>query len=102
MGLAAHTPSAQDATTAQLEQRALESQARALCEQTQQLATDARSRGVLRSREGSLQSAVFDERRYQLMQLLDAVSATVSEARMARLQQLIGALEFSCSYFRSV
>ena len=102
MGLVAHKQSAEAETTARLEQRALELHARALCEQAQQLATDARSRGVLRSREGNLQSAVFDERRYQVMQLLDAVSNTVSEARMARLQQLIGALEFSCNYFRSV
>jgi len=102
MGLAAKRLSAEAETTARLEQRALEQQARALCEQTQQLANDARSRGVLRSREASLQSAVFAERCYQVMQLLDAATSGVSEARMARLQQLISALEFSRSFFRSV
>jgi hypothetical protein len=48
-----------------------------------------------------MQAEVFAERREQVMRLLDtATTAEIDEPRMARLEKLIGALEFSRSYFR--
>ena len=88
--------------TARLEQQALEKMARVLCDHTQQLASDARSRGALGSREASLQEQVFAERRQQALQLLDARAPRSDEGRMARLEKLIQALQFSRSYFLNV
>jgi hypothetical protein len=89
-------------STARLEQLALEKLARVLCDHTQQLASDARSRGVLRSREASLQAQVFAERREQALQLLDVTPARIDENRMARLEKLIQGLQFSRSYFLNI
>lgn len=88
--------------TARLEQQALEKLARVLCDHTQQLASDARSRGALGSREASLQAQVFAERREQALQLLDATAPRIDETRMARLEKLIQALQFSRSYFLNI
>ncbi len=85
--------------TARLEQQALEKMARVLCDHTQQLASDARSRGVLGSREASLQEQVFAERRQQALQLLEAAAPRSDESRMARLEKLIQALQFSHTLF---
>jgi len=92
----------EDLEAARLEQRALEKLARALCEHTQQLATAARSRGALGSREATLQSQVFAERRQQALQLLDVTAARIDESHMARLEKLVRALQFSRSYFLNI
>jgi hypothetical protein len=86
-------------TPANLEFRVLRKRARALCEQTCQLVAAARSRGELQSREARLQVEVFGERRVQVLQLLLPGSATIDEARLARLEQLISALLLSHAYF---
>ena len=102
MGLKSNSCRRDPGVTADLELRALEKLARALCDHTQQLAADARSRGVLRSREAGLQTEVFDERRRQIMQVLDTDSPEVAEPRMARLEKLIEAVSFSRDYFMNV
>lgn len=88
--------------TARLEQRALEKMACALCEHSQRLLAQARARGVLQSREADFQVEVFAERRAQVGRLLDAPAAGPDESRMARLEQLVTALECSRGYFRNL
>ncbi len=85
-------------TTARLELRALERMARALCEHTEQLTSEARTRGALGSREASLQLLVFDERRTQAMQLLDA-PVRCQETQIARLERIVEALSCSREFF---
>lgn len=87
---------------AHLEARALEKMARALCEHSRQLLAAARARGALRSREANLQVEVFTERCAQAGELLQAVDAPAKESRIARLEQLVSALECSCGYFREL
>jgi hypothetical protein len=102
MDLAGETRNEDVEATARLEQRALEKLARVLCDHTQQLASAAGSRGALRSREASLQAQVFAERRAQALQLLDAAAPRSDESRMARLERVIQALQFSRSYFLNI
>jgi hypothetical protein len=89
-------------STARLEQRALEKMASALCEHAQGLLARARSRGVLKSREADFQVQVFAERQQQVGKLLQAPASSPDESRMARLEQLVSALECSRGYFRNL
>lgn len=86
---------------AALEARALEGMARALREHARQLMEAARVRGALFSREASLQMQVFAERCAQADEVLQSGGA-VDESRIARLEQLISALECSRDYFRGL
>ncbi|MET0280652.1 MAG: hypothetical protein ABW278_05930 [Steroidobacteraceae bacterium] len=89
-------------STARLEQRALEKMASALCEHSQRLLAGARSRGVLKSREANFQVQAFAERQEQVGRLLQAPASGPDESRMARLEQLVSALECSRGYFRNL
>lgn len=88
------------ASAAARELRAQEKLARALCQHIPHLVEAARARGVLQSREGRLQAEVFAERCEQVQRLLDTPTSGIDEGRMARLEKLIEALEFSRSFFR--
>jgi hypothetical protein len=85
-----------------LEARALERMARVLCEHSRQLLAAARARGALSSREARFQVEVFDERCAQAGKLLQAVDAPAQESRIARLEQLVSALECSRGYFKRI
>lgn len=87
---------------ARLEMVALEKMARALCEQSQQLLVAARARGALGSREAGFQVEAFVERQAQAGELLSSGDAPVQEARIARLERLVSALECSRGYFRDL
>lgn len=87
---------------ASLEMRALEKMARALCEHTRQIAAAAGTRGALGTREAKLQVEVFAERCAQAAALLEVADPPVQESRIARLQQLVEALELSRRYFRGL
>ena len=84
--------------TARLELHALERMVRALCEHTEQLLAEARARGALESREADLQMLAFGERRTEAMRLLDSTSGW-TESRIARLEQLVKALDCSRAFF---
>ncbi len=99
-GSAQQQPDAAGAAAREL--RAQEQLARVLCTHIQHLVTAAHSRGVLQSREDRLQTEVFAERCEQVMRLLDTPTSGIDEPRMARLEKLIEALEFSRSYFRRI
>ncbi|MEP7312698.1 MAG: hypothetical protein ABI859_08945 [Pseudomonadota bacterium] len=87
---------------AHLEARALEAMARALCEHSRQLLAAARARGALSSREANFQVEVFAERCTQAGELLQGVDSPVQESRIARLENLVNALECSRGYFRGL
>lgn len=87
---------------ARLEICALEKMARVLCEHSRQLLAAARARGALGTREAGFQVEAFAERCAQVNALLDLVEAPVTESRISRLEQLVGALECSHSYFRGL
>jgi hypothetical protein len=87
---------------ARLEAQALERMARASCEHSRQLLAAARARGALTSREARLQLEVFDERCAQAGELLKAADSPAHEARIARLEKLVSALECSRGYFRGL
>lgn len=85
--------------TARLELHALERMVRALCEHTEQLLAEARARGALESREADLQMLAFGERRTEAMRLLDSTASGWTESRIARLEQLVKALDCSRAFF---
>jgi hypothetical protein len=87
---------------ANLEARALERMARALCEHSKQLLATARERGALGSREASFQVEVFAERCTQAGELLEAGEVPAQESRLAKLERLVNALECSRGYFRQL
>jgi len=87
-------------STGWLELRALEKMIGALCAHTESLAHAARSSGKLASREARLQLEAFTERRAKARELLAAQTTESLEIRLARLEQLVEALDCSRSYFR--
>lgn len=86
--------------TERLELRALEKMTSALCRHIELLTREARRRGRLASREDDFQLQAFDERRTQAEQLLES-TAEPNEMRIARLEQLVNALDCSRDYFRT-
>lgn len=88
--------------TAQLEQRALEKMVAALCKDVERLTDAASSRGALESREASLQSQAFVERRTQAMDLLDDPRSEPREMRITRLEKMVEALTSSRDFFLGV
>jgi hypothetical protein len=87
--------------TAELELNALERMIAVLCEATERLTREARTRGELTSREADLQLQAFAERRTEALALLKEPTHEPSQIRIARLERLVNALDCSRSYFRS-
>jgi hypothetical protein len=86
---------------AEAELLAMENVARLLLRNVEQMMRTAGPDG-LQSREGRLQREVFEERRVQVMQLLDSPAGGPLESRLAKLARLVEALQFSRAYFRQV
>lgn len=87
--------------TARLELQALEKMIGALCEDTERLAREARSRGELGSREAEFQLQAFEERRTQAARVLTDCVPEPHDIRVSRLEKLIDALDCSRTYFRT-
>lgn len=86
-------------TTARLELRALERMIVVLCEDIERRVSESGLRSKLAAREGSLQLAVFAERRTAALQALEPVLAESLEIRISRLERLVQALDCSRAYF---
>lgn len=90
----------QDAdTTEALEMRALERMLAAQCRHVELLMREAFSRDDLPSRENDLQLQAFTERRTQALKLLKTATTEPKAIRIARLEQLVEAIDCSRSYF---
>jgi hypothetical protein len=81
---------------------AMENVARLLLRNIEQIMRATGSSHELQSREGRLQLEVFEERRAQVMRLLDLPAQRPAEPRIARLARLVEGLQFSRAYFRKV
>jgi hypothetical protein len=88
-------------TTGRLELRALEKMIGALCAHIETLADAARCRGRLGSREARLQLEAFLERREKARAALASATSESFDVRLARLEQLVEALDCSRSFFRA-
>jgi hypothetical protein len=100
--LARRQPDPATEARAEAELLAMEKLARLLLLNTGQILRAVESAVALQSREGRLQREVFEERRLQVMQLLDSPRRGTAEARIARLARLVEGLQFSRAYFRQV
>jgi hypothetical protein len=87
---------------AEAELLAMENVARLLLRNIEQMIRTLAPAMAPQSREGRLQREVFEERRAQVMRLLDAPASGPAESRIARLARLVEALQFSRAYFRQV
>jgi hypothetical protein len=87
--------------TARLELQALEKMIGALCQDTERLAREARSRGELGSREAEFQLEAFEERRTQAARVLNDAVREPHDIRVSRLEKIVEALDCSRSYFRA-
>lgn len=89
-------------TAADLELRALEKMAAALCRHAELLWRQARASGIPLTREAELHRQAFEERREEAMRLSKSPPDEPSSTRIARLERLIEALEVSRAYFKSL
>lgn len=80
---------------------ALERMLEARCKQIESMARSARVKGPEMSREQDFQMQAFAERRAQALQQVAAGIAEPRNARVARLERLLEALECSRDFFRS-
>ena len=88
-------------TTERLELRALERMIAALCDHIDRVTCEARSRGALCSREADFQLQVFEERREQARETIEASANEPYRTRVGRLEHLVEALDCSRDYFRA-
>jgi hypothetical protein len=86
----------------QLEVRALEKMAAALCRQVGLLWREAQAAGRPATREAQLHWQAFEERRSEAMRLTRTSASEPSSARIAKLERLVEGLEVSRDYFKSL
>lgn len=91
-----------DEPTAELELRALEKMAAALCRHCELLWRKAAADRGPPSREAELHWAAFEERRKEAMRLRRTPTGEPSVLMVARLERLIEALEVSRDYFKTL
>lgn len=91
-----------DEPTAELELRALEKMAAALCRHCELLWREAATGGEPPTREAQLHWLAFEERRKEAMRLKRTPSAETSVSLIARLERLVEALEVSREYFKTL